>query len=96
MVNSYDAKTHSRSYATTVSFQSGALILQPLNMRICQAFYEPNKDRPNLVVLPLALGARVLTEPGTKGDVRATGVEFIHNNSAYVVHAKREVILSAG
>lgn len=41
--------------------------------------------------------ARILFADETAGnDLVATGVEFIHNSNTYVVHAKKEVILSAG
>lgn len=49
-------------------------------------------------VLTEALGARVLfgQQPNTAEDITATGVEFIHRGTTYVVNSKKEVILSAG
>ncbi|KAJ7189182.1 GMC oxidoreductase [Mycena filopes] len=60
-------------------------------------YYLPNKERKNLVVLTEALVARVLFDSAGAGkDLTATGVEFIHGNKTHQVHAKKEVILSAG
>ncbi|KAJ3479105.1 hypothetical protein NLI96_g9295 [Meripilus lineatus] len=61
------------------------------------AFYHPNKDKPNFKVLTEAHAARVLFADETVGnDLVATGVDFIHDGKTYTVHAKKEVILSAG
>ena len=46
--------------------------------------------------MPLALVQKVLTDQGEDGDLKATGVLFIHEGTFYVVNAKREVIVSAG
>ncbi|EKM52126.1 uncharacterized protein PHACADRAFT_212710 [Phanerochaete carnosa HHB-10118-sp] len=61
------------------------------------AYYLPNKDRKNLTVLVRALVSKILTEDGADGKLNAAGVEFIYDDTkTYVVHAKKEVILSAG
>lgn len=60
------------------------------------AFYLPNRDRENLFVLTNAHVHRVVTEPGTAGDLTAVGVEFGHGGDIHSVRASREVILSAG
>ena len=46
--------------------------------------------------MPLALVQKVLTDQGEDGELKATGVLFIHEGTFYVVSAKREVIVSAG
>ena len=61
-----------------------------------QAFYTPNRDRPNLTVLVLAHVHKVSTEMGEDRKLRATGVVFGYKDSVYTVNARVEVILSAG
>lgn len=61
-----------------------------------QAFYEPNKHRPNFTVLTSAQVHRILTANASDGNVTATGVEFVNGGKKYVVHASKEVIISAG
>lgn len=61
-----------------------------------QAFYLPNKDRPNLTVMVTAHVNKVLTEKMPNGDVRATGVAFEHDGNVQIAYAAREVVLSAG
>ncbi|KAJ7230526.1 GMC oxidoreductase [Mycena pura] len=61
------------------------------------AYYLPNRERKNLVVLTEATVGRVLFADAASGkDLTATGVEFIHGGKTLKVHARREVILSAG
>ncbi|KAF8198835.1 GMC oxidoreductase [Mycena galopus ATCC 62051] len=60
------------------------------------AHYMPNRGRQNLVVLTEATVARVLFAEGPGRELTATGVEFIHGGKILKVHAKKEVILSAG
>ncbi|OCH94550.1 alcohol oxidase [Obba rivulosa] len=60
------------------------------------AFYVPNKNRPNLTVLVSAIVSRIVTEHLSGGKLTATGVEFYHDEKPYVVHAKKEVIVTAG
>ncbi|KAJ7048088.1 GMC oxidoreductase [Mycena amicta] len=61
------------------------------------AYYLPNKERKNLVILTEATVARVLFAESAPGkELTATGVEFIHDGKTLQVHAKKEVILSAG
>lgn len=52
-------------------------------------------DRPNLAVLTEAYVLKITT---TKKDglITATGVEFEHGGTVYQVHARKEVVLSAG
>ncbi|THH06075.1 hypothetical protein EW146_g9725, partial [Bondarzewia mesenterica] len=59
------------------------------------AYYEPNQQRKNLVVLPQAQATRVLFD-STASPVVATGVEYFANGSKYTAHASQEVVLSAG
>lgn len=64
---------------------------------VLQAFYLPNKDRPNLAVLVKAYVTRVITKSsGTRQDVVATGVEFVHDGQKYIIDAKKEVVVCAG
>ncbi|KIJ24846.1 GMC oxidoreductase, partial [Sphaerobolus stellatus SS14] len=64
------------------------------------AYYTPNRTRPNLMVLTQAHVAKVIFADNTASeDLVATGVEFLFGNntsSRHVVHAKREVILCTG
>ncbi|GJE87488.1 GMC family oxidoreductase [Phanerochaete sordida] len=77
--NTYDPKTHVRSYSTN-------------------AYYLPNKDRPNFKVAVGAHVNRVLTENTRDGSWSAVGVEFtdVASGKTQTVNAKKEVILSAG
>ncbi|THH16394.1 hypothetical protein EW146_g4244 [Bondarzewia mesenterica] len=59
------------------------------------AYYEPNQQRKNLVVLPEAQATRAIFD-STASPVVATGVEYSANGSKYTAHASQEVVLSAG
>lgn len=61
-----------------------------------QAFYLPNKERPNLTVLLNANCERIVTEELSDGGLKATGVEFSHHGKKYFVQSAKEVVLSAG
>lgn len=56
-----------------------------------RAFLRPNNRPPNLEVLTHAMVERVLVDGG-----RATGVRVIHKKRVVDLHARSEVILSAG
>ncbi len=56
-----------------------------------KGYLTPNLSRPNLSVLTRAVSARVLLEQG-----RAVGVEYYQDGQTRQVHARREVVLSAG
>ncbi|XP_027839380.2 glucose dehydrogenase [FAD, quinone]-like [Aphis gossypii] len=58
-----------------------------------KAFLRPIRNRPNLTVTKRSVVTKVLVDPHTK---RATGVKFVKNGQTMVVHARKEVILSAG
>ncbi|KAJ2932023.1 hypothetical protein H1R20_g5072, partial [Candolleomyces eurysporus] len=78
-----------------------AAIHKETNTRITSAtaYYEPNKGKRNLKVITSAHVSRIVFSGAQDGkDVIATGVEYIVDgiNSTTVVHAKKEVILSAG
>ncbi|KAJ6452435.1 GMC oxidoreductase [Mycena sanguinolenta] len=60
------------------------------------AYYMPHRERKNLVVLTEATVARILFADARGEELTATGVEFIHGGKTFRVHAKKEVILSAG
>ncbi|RXW18824.1 hypothetical protein EST38_g7023 [Candolleomyces aberdarensis] len=63
------------------------------------AYYEPNRGKRNLKVITSAHVSRIIfSEARDDKGVIATGVEYIVDgtNSTTVVHARREVILSAG
>ncbi|KAF8876172.1 hypothetical protein BD779DRAFT_1677921 [Infundibulicybe gibba] len=59
------------------------------------AYFEPNKDRPNLHVLTGAHVTKVLTS-SQSGTVVATAVQFQHEGELFLGKAQREVILCAG
>ncbi|KAF8492466.1 GMC oxidoreductase [Gautieria morchelliformis] len=80
--STFDPKTFSRSYAAT-------------------AFYQANENRPNLTVLTGATVARLLfaDRRSPNDNLTATGVEFLSGSDkpqAYVVHARKEVIVATG
>jgi choline dehydrogenase len=58
-------------------------------------FYAPNAHRPNFFVLVEAYVNKIQLET-SKGDVRATGVDFTAKGKRFIVTARREVILCAG
>ncbi|TCD68304.1 hypothetical protein EIP91_011163 [Steccherinum ochraceum] len=60
------------------------------------AFYKPNSNRPNLLVLARAHVHRVVTKKLENGDVTATGVEFNHEGKNSVVHVGKDVVVCAG
>lgn len=62
-------------------------------MSASKAFVRPVKDRQNLHVAIFSQVTRILINPKTK---LATGVEFIKRDKNRTVHAKKEIILSAG
>ena len=48
-------------------------------------------------VLTEAFASRIIfADANGNADIIATGVEFIHGGKTYAVHAKKEVVLSAG
>lgn len=55
------------------------------------AYYRPNSNRENLVVLTGAQATKVLIE-----DLVAVGVEYIFDGKTHSAHCSQEVILSAG
>ncbi|KAF8179476.1 alcohol oxidase [Pholiota molesta] len=60
-------------------------------------YYTPNADRKNLTVLVSSQVTKInLHKDSADGIATATGVQFVHEGKAHVVHAKKEVILSAG
>ena len=61
-----------------------------------QAFYLPNKDRPNLTVMVHAPVRHILTDKAGNGKSSAVGVVFEHDGKTHTVNAIEEVILSAG
>ncbi|PYI02594.1 glucose-methanol-choline oxidoreductase-like protein [Aspergillus sclerotiicarbonarius CBS 121057] len=60
------------------------------------AYYLPAKGRRNLHVVTRALVNKVLLETLPDGDVTATGVNYIKDDTEFTVKALREVIISAG
>jgi choline dehydrogenase-like flavoprotein len=62
-----------------------------MRMSAARAYVGPAKRRPNLTIAKRALVTRILFH-----DKRATGVEFAQNGLTRQVHARREVIISAG
>ncbi|CAL1697277.1 unnamed protein product [Somion occarium] len=60
------------------------------------AYYAPNAERPNLLVVTGAHVTKILLEPSHDGLQRAVGVEFIKDEQTYRINASKEIILSAG
>lgn len=58
-----------------------------------KAFLRPARLRPNLHVAMQAHVTKIIINPVTK---RVTGVQMLRDGRVHLVHAKREVILSAG
>ena len=61
-----------------------------------QAYYLPNKDRPNFTVLVAAHVHRVLPASNASSEFTAESVEFEHGGRIHTVRANKEIILSAG
>jgi len=62
-------------------------------MSTSRAFLHPIRKRKNLHVMKRSMVTKILVDPSTK---RTIGVEFVRNGKRQTVHARREVILSAG
>ena len=62
---------------------------------VAKAYLSSNLSRPNLKVHTGAQVLRILTEATPEG-LRATGVEYLQAGQRHVVHARCEVLLSAG
>lgn len=58
-----------------------------------RAFLQPNLERSNLHILPMATATKVLINRKSNS---AYGVQYVRNRQKYKVGARREVILSAG
>lgn len=79
-------------------YQTGFMISQGTIRRgsrcsTSKAFLRPVRNRRNLHVSLFSQATQVIIDPTDK---RASGVKILKNNRAYIVKAKREVILSAG
>ncbi|KAJ7131768.1 alcohol oxidase [Mycena crocata] len=60
-------------------------------------YYDPNKEKPNLVVLTGAHATRILfSQRNEEPDLVASGVEYIKDGQLQIVSAKSEVLLCAG
>ncbi|KII87002.1 hypothetical protein PLICRDRAFT_43712 [Plicaturopsis crispa FD-325 SS-3] len=59
------------------------------------AFFAPNQKRSNLLVLTGAQATKIVLA-NVSGSVKATGVKFSANGTAYSVNATKEVIVSTG
>ncbi|KAK1227260.1 hypothetical protein PQX77_009746 [Marasmius sp. AFHP31] len=61
------------------------------------AFYEPNRERKNLILLTGAQATKVNFGHPNGGDISATGVTFVgRDQHTYIAQASREIVLSAG
>ncbi|KAF8516786.1 alcohol oxidase [Gautieria morchelliformis] len=60
------------------------------------AFYAPNAQRPNFLVLTEAYATKIHLKEVDGGLKCATGVDIIKDGSTFTIHAAKEVILSAG
>ncbi|KAF2878933.1 hypothetical protein ILUMI_27237 [Ignelater luminosus] len=70
-----------------------AMALKGFRQSVAKAFLDPIKKRKNLHILTLAHVTKILIDPETK---IAYGVKYIRRGRKHIVHAKKEVILSAG
>ncbi len=62
-----------------------------------QAYYEPNKSRPNLTVKTGArVGRIIFSEPKDGEELLAQGAEYTENSVKVTVNARKEVIVCAG
>ncbi|KAJ7717135.1 GMC oxidoreductase-domain-containing protein [Mycena metata] len=62
---------------------------------LLKAYYEPNKDRPNLTILGGARVVRLLTGKDAGSEIVIRGVEYLKGNALNVLEASKEVILCA-
>ncbi|KAF9497910.1 alcohol oxidase [Pleurotus eryngii] len=60
------------------------------------AYYEPNRDKSNLIVVTGAYATRVLFDPKESGDLLATAVEYQKDGEIHFARATKEVILCTG
>lgn len=58
------------------------------------AYYQPHKDRENLVVLTGAHVDKILFD--REGGIRASGVQYTHNGTPQTASVTKEVVLAAG
>ncbi len=62
-----------------------------------KAYVTPHRHRPNLTVITHAHTSKVLLGGSAgDGDLHATGVQYLQQGQTHEVHARREVLLSAG
>ena len=63
-----------------------------------QAYYEPNKEKPNLVVLAGAHVTRILfnTLANKSGNLVPSGAQYLKDGQLHTISAKGEVLLCAG
>jgi choline dehydrogenase len=61
-----------------------------------KAYYEPNKSRPNLILLDEAEANRIVFNKDPAGQLVAQGVEYRKDDQTLTVRAIKEVILCAG
>ncbi|KAJ7250098.1 hypothetical protein B0H12DRAFT_1019399 [Mycena haematopus] len=62
------------------------------------AYYEPNKSKPNLVVITGAQATRILfhSQKRTSENVVASGAEYLKDGQLHTISARSEVLLCAG
>ncbi|KAJ8695855.1 hypothetical protein PTI98_005772 [Pleurotus ostreatus] len=60
------------------------------------AYYKPNRDKSNLIVVTGAYATRILFDPKESGDLVAKAVEYHKDGEIHVAHATKEVILCTG
>ncbi|KAJ7067605.1 GMC oxidoreductase-domain-containing protein [Mycena amicta] len=75
---------------------AACIILYPVQLISLKAYYEPNKNRPNLVIHTGARVARLLTAKGSGSGIVVQGVEYLQGEVLKVLKASKEVILCAG
>lgn len=74
-----------------------AIDAQATRSSSASGYYEPNKSKPNLVVIAGAHATRILfNERNGDSDIVASGAEYLKDGQLQTVSAKSEVLLCAG
>ena len=83
-----------RGFAVQMTTQDG---VADVREDAARAYYYPFEDRPNLVAIVNTTGLRVISSGSDGQKLTATGIEVVDQvGRTSIVHATREVILSAG
>ncbi|GJJ09059.1 hypothetical protein Clacol_003281 [Clathrus columnatus] len=84
-------------------FWSCPSTMDPEKLERCTAFkgyIQPNLDRKNLFVLPEAYVTKLIwkndSKPDANEEITAEGVQFVFGGKIFMIHAAKEVLLTAG